>query len=83
MGTVFAQSSEPKAHVKNARQTKSTEQEKMCFMHIQNFNVKNLTIKYIVILGKFFEKLVFGKKKNYDIVTNNIQAHRTCGSVID
>ena len=76
MGTVFAQSSEPKAHVKNARQTKSTGQEKMCFMHIQNFNVKNLTIKYIVILGKFFEKLVCGKKK---ITTLLLTTYRSTG----
>ena len=61
MGTVFAQSSELEAHVKDARQSKSTKQEKMCILHIQNFNVKNLTIKYIVILGNFFEKLFFGK----------------------
>ena len=39
---VFAQSSEPEAHVKNARQTKNTKQ-------IKYTNIKNLTIKYIVI----------------------------------
>ena len=32
---VFAQSSEPEAHVKNARQTRNTKQDKMWIMHIQ------------------------------------------------
>ena len=32
---VFAQSSEPEVHVKNARQTKNTTQDKMWIMHIQ------------------------------------------------
>ena len=35
---VFAQSSEPEAHVKNARQTKNTTQDKMGIMHIQYKN---------------------------------------------
>ena len=54
---VFAQSSEPEAHVKNARQTKNTKQD-----HTINYaytNIKNLTIKYIVILGKVFKKILY------------------------
>ena len=34
-------------------------------------NIKNLTIKYIVILGKFFKKLFFFLEKNpQEYVTN-------------
>ena len=35
MWEVFAQSSKPEAHVKNARQTKDTKQNTMSIMHIQ------------------------------------------------
>ena len=35
MWEVFAQSSEPEAHVKNARQTKDTKQNTMSIIHIQ------------------------------------------------
>ena len=60
---VFAQSSEQEAHVKNTRQTKNTKQlDKMWIMHNYT-NIKNLTMKYIVILGKLFKTLFFGKKK--------------------
>jgi len=35
MWEVFAQSSEPEAHVENTWQTKNTKQDKMWIMHIQ------------------------------------------------
>ena len=43
---VFAQLSEPEAHVKNARQTKNTKQDNVNYAYTK---IKNLTIRYIVI----------------------------------
>ena len=61
MWEAFAQSSKPEAHVKNVRLTKDTKPDKMWILHRQI--CKNLPVKYIVMLGKFFKKLYFGKKK--------------------
>ena len=48
MWEVFAQSSEPEAHVNNARQTKDTKQDKNNVNYAYT-NTKNVTVKYIVI----------------------------------
>ena len=67
MWEAFAQSSKPEAHVKNVRLTKDTKPDKMWILHRQI--CKNLPVKYIVMLGKFFKKLYFGKKKTKNLST--------------
>ena len=57
--TIF-RTREPEAHVKNARQTKNSKIK--CELCIYKYKKNlNLTIKYFVILAKFFKKLFSGK----------------------
>ena len=48
-------------NVKNARQAKNTKQDKMWIMRITKY-IKNLAIKYIVILGNFLRNYFLEQK---------------------